>query len=351
MKKFYPFNIIILLSIIASSCLDEISYNNDTIYNRININGQFTNDSTEQTVEIRKVSNFGQGSPSIGDPIVDAEVFVLENKNKRIDFIYTENGIYKTNIAGTIGNNYQLIVKQNGKEYSSDIQTMQQNAKIESARLEPVKESIILSSGNIGVKNTCTVRITTNLNDGKKPINVFYRFFSMYEFPEEDVRLAPPLRTCFIEHRNDIGKLNILTGKDFSNNRLEDYKIYTVDHDYKFYYKYLIRIEQYAIDSASFSYWDKVKELTKPDRSIFDPPAGPINSNIKSTDPKDQPFGFFTVSSKEIFYLHTNSTKLGFVGENFCRVPGVTFNNRRKECIDCRLFPKSTTTMPPFWPL
>jgi hypothetical protein len=345
------YTIILLTSILGVSCLNEVEYNNDSSYDRLNISGQFTNDTTEQSVEIRKVSNFVLGNPTIGEPIIDAEVYILENNTKRINFNYTANGLYKSKIAGLVGNSYKLTVKHNGIEYTSDAQIMQKNVKIESARLVPVKENIINNVGNVTTKNTCTVRITTKLNDGGKPINVFYRFFSMYEFVEDDPRLAPPIRTCFIEHRNDLGKLFTVAGKDFANNKLEDYKIYSVDHDYKFFYKYLIRIEQYSIDSTSYDYWTKVQELTKPDRSIFGPPPGPISTNIHTVDPKNQPFGFFTVSSKESFYLHTNSSKLGFVAENYCRVPGVSFQNRRRECIDCRLFSNSTTTMPPFWPL
>jgi hypothetical protein len=347
--KLYFFTL--LLALTTSSCLEEVVYSNDNTYNRLNISGQFTNVATDQNIEIRKVSNFVQGNPVVGDPVIDAEVFVLENNTKKINFTYTANGIYTSKEIGKVGNSYKLVVKQGGQEYTSTSHIMQGNAKIESARLLPVKESILNTAGTIVTKNTCNVRISTKLNDGTKPMNVFYRFFSMYEFVEDDIRVAPLLRTCYIETRNDLGKIITLSGKDFANDKLEDYKIYSIDHDYKFYYKYLVRIEQFAVDSTTYNYWNKIQDLTKPDRSIFDAPPGSIINNITATNPENQPFGFFSVASKEEYYLNTNSAKLGFNAESYCRLPGVPFNQRRRECVDCRLFQNSTTTRPSFWPL
>jgi hypothetical protein len=347
--KIYFFTLFVVLT--TSSCLEEVVYSNDNTYDRLNISGQFTNELTDQIIEIRKVSNFVQGNPVIGDPVTDAEVYVLENNTRRINFTYTSNGIYSVKDAGKVGNSYKLVVKQGGQEYNSTPHIMQANSKIESARLVPVKESILNSSGTIVTKNTCNVRITSKLSDGKKPLNVYYRFFSMYEFVEDDIRVAPFLRTCYIEHRNDAGKITTLAGKDFKDNKAEDFKIYSVDHDYKFFYKYLVRVEQYSLDSASYDYWSKIQELVKPDRSIFDAPPGRVLNNITTSNPELQPFGYFSVASKEEFYLNTNSTKLGFPAESYCRLPGVPFNQRRRECVDCRLFQNSSTTKPSFWPL
>jgi hypothetical protein len=339
----------ILLTNVLSSCLNEFTFNTDISKDRLNIQGQFTNDSTDQVIEVRKASNFQESSPNIGDAIPDAEVYVLENGTKRIDFKYTADGLYKTKVVGSIGKSYQMFVKYQGEEYKSTSHIMQANQKIEGARAYGVKEEIVLSTGKVGTKNTCKINITTRLNDGVKPINAFYRFFTMYQFEEEDIRFAP-LRTCFVEHRSDAGKIILLKGKDFANNKVEDLRLFSVDHDFKFLYNYLMRIEQYSVDSITSQYYSNLQELVKPDRSIFDPPPGAIPSNLSASSPEKQPFGYFGVASKESFYILTNSVKLGFNGESYCRQPGTSFNNRRKECIDCRLFPLSSTTKPSFWP-
>jgi hypothetical protein len=349
LKVYY---ISLILCLVAASCVEEANFeNNKEKYDTLNISGQFTNDSTVQSVEIRKVSNIALGKPTIEDPISNAQVYVLENNTNRIDLNITSNGIYTTNIKGKIGNSYQLIVKYKGQTYTSASQVMLPNAKIESARLVPEKESIILFGGNIGSKNNCTVRISTGLYDGQKPINALYRFYSVYEFVEDDARITPALRTCYVADRSDIGKITPLSGKNFASNRLEDYKIFSVEHSYKFYYKYLIRVEQYAVDSASYNYWTKVRELVNPTRSVFDPPPGYASSNISSSDSDNPPYGYFTVASKEDYYLNTNSAKLGFNAESYCRPPGIDYENRKIECINCTLFPNSTTIRPSFWPL
>jgi hypothetical protein len=274
----------------------------------------------------------------------------LENGTKRINFIYSENGLYKTKIVGEIGKTYQLFVKYKGEEYKSTSHTMQSNAKIENARLSGIKESIVLANGKVGTKNVCQVNLTTKLNDGKKPIKAFFRFFTMYQFNEDDPRTAPPLRTCYVEHRSDAGRVFTLDGTEFAGNKVEDILAFKVDHDYKFLINYLMRIDQFSVDDVTYEYFRKLQELVKPDRSIFDPPPGAVPTNISTSNPENQPFGFFSVASKEIFYVTTNSLKLGFNGESYCRIPGVSFNNRRRECNDCRLFPFSTTERPAFWP-
>jgi hypothetical protein len=336
-----------MVTMLLSSCLDEVVFNTDIAKDRLNIQGQYTDDSTDQVVEIRKTANFEENSPNTGDPIRDAEVYVLENGIKRIDFNYTSGGLYKSFTKGKVGNSYQLIVKYKGEEYKSTTHIMQSNQKIDNVTAIGVIQPVVLSTGKVGIKNICEVNLNTSLFDGKKPINAFYRFSNTHQFADMPFMGVP--KTCYVSDRSDLGKIIVLKGNDFVDYKVKDEKIFTVNHDYRFTYNYLLKVDQYSIDSTTTDYYSKLQELVKLDRSIFDPLLGTIFTNISASSPEKNPFGYFSVASKESYYILTNTLKLGFNAEFYC----TPFNSqsRPRECENCLLFPASSTIKPSYWPI
>lgn len=344
----------ILLSVLMCSCIfscvTEIPYENQSEVKRINISGQFNNVLEKQEVIIKTIPGLSSDEPVVGDPISDAVVTVISSDGEQIAFPHNGNGSYSKIISGTAGKSYKLMISRpNGSKYETPFIEMKGNATIDSLRVVPFLENIINTNGSVTKNQQVQVILNTKLHNGTVPFNALYRITGEYEFQEDDIRIAPPLRICYIKQEFDVGNVVALSGALLPDSRVTEKNIFKVNHDYRFLYQFGFQIDQYAIDQNAFEYWNQVQKLTNIKSSIFDPPPGVLKSNIESkTDVFEQVFGYFTVGSKVTKRVFTSSVKLKLGGQFFCNI---TFGARRRpECIDCRLFQGSSTVRPSYWP-
>ena len=328
-------------------CITEIPFENNKTFNRISISGQFTDSSENQIVEIREIPNENTLSQANGDPIDNASVRVESQDGQSFIFNSVGKGKYTYFGKGQQGKKYKLFVSEGSRTYESSFHEMLSNNPIDSISAVQNLESFTTPNGSVSVSKNVDLKINANLFAGGHPINVIYRVSSEYEFHEEDIRIAPDLRTCFIKQEFDFGKINVFKGEDEPNNYLSEKVLYSVGHDYKFLYNFSYLVKQYSVDDATYEYWNAVKKVTTKEVSLFDPPPGRFANNIACTsNPDEAPFGFFTVGSVTTKRIFTRSFLLGYKAEFYCTTNG---QRRKAECIDCRIIVNSTDVRPAYW--
>jgi hypothetical protein len=330
-------------------CISEIEYSADDPPNSINISGLITNELEDQEVEIKKVVSLEQGATVVGDPISDATVTIIDSKNNKYALPYTSKGIYTTKLKFVVGEKYKLVVNHQNKVYESKFEELQKPVPIDSINLTYFEESAVAQNGTVVKNKKLGVNLFTKLHDGNKPVYTYYRVGGQFEFKEDEIRIAPFLRTCFISTQFDFGNLLALNGADYPNNVIKDKRLLATNYDYRFAFNFGFRIDQFVVNESTYRYWNNLSQIVKPDRSIFDPPPGFVKSNIIcTTNPSEEVYGSFTVASKSSVWKFTNSNRLKVPMTPYCNQFG--FNFRPLECRDCRTIPGSTTDKPSYWP-
>jgi len=354
--KYKPLLALIAIIFLYNGCIKEIPFENNKTFNRISISGQFTNrpltgdvtqDIDYHVIEIAEIPNENSESQANGDPIENATVQVRDDQGKTFDFAYIGMGKYRTDAIGEIGKSYKLEVTIGDHTYESDFHTILPNAPIDSIRPALGSKSFISSNGTVSNRRIVDLVVNTKIFDGQNPLNVIYRLKGEHEFKEVDDRIAPDLRTCFIKQNFDFGRINAFSGEDYPEFQLREIILHTQDYDYRFANNFSYLVEQFSVDNQTIKYWNTIKKITSEEQSLFDPPPGRFENNIKCTShPDEAPFGYFTVASYTSKRIFTSALKLGVPMVNFC----TGFGTRRpRECIDCRLFPNSTTVRPSYW--
>lgn len=337
--------------LICSSCINELPFESSPISESINISGILSDEMEKQSIVIRNVLGLTSESATIGDPIENANVRIIDEDGLVYELEYEEQGSYSTIMAGVEGKAYQLeVVTEDGISYLSNEVTMPRKVGIDNITTSLVNNEFINTNGSVTDNLEVEVSLNNTLLDNGAPVNAIYRVSGIYQFMEEDIRISPPLRTCYVTQNFDFGNLVVLAGKDLPDAKIFGRKLYSSDYDYRFRFNFAFVVRQFVIDDTTYDYWKKIEIINSEKTSLFSPPPGRVESNIKCvSDPEKVAYGYFTVGAKSEKIAFTNSTEIGITVADFCRTFG--FNDRPDQCIDCRLLNNSTIIKPSFWPI
>lgn len=338
----------LLFCCLFTSCVDEIAFQNNKLFDKVNISGQFTNIPGQQIVTISEIPNENTESQSNGDAIENAIVVVVDKNGKQFPFQYKSAGVYSSDAVGIVGQQYKLIVDIGEFHYESSFHEILEPSPIDSLRAVGKRESYLTSNGRVAERKTVSYILNDELTNIQGPINAVLRTEIEYEFHEVDPRIAPPLKICYIKANNDLGKVRTLSAADFPNNTVSEQEVSLVSHDYRFQYRLAFLLKKYVVDEKTKDYWQKVEKLTQSTQNLFDPPPGRLDYNIKCiSHPEANPYGYFTVAGMSTKRTFTSSFALGFSGVPYCTGVG---SRKNAECVDCLLWGKhSIPIRPDYW--
>jgi Domain of unknown function (DUF4249) len=107
-----------------------------------------------------------------------------------------------------------------------------------------------------------------------------------------------------------------------------------------FYSKYRVEVEQSSISEEVYNYWDLVRVQKQAGSSLFQPASAKIKGNVKCiSDPTQEIFGLFTVSSKTKKSIFINKSDIPFAL--------LPLDSLADDCTT--LFKNSTTVKPEGW--
>lgn len=339
--------IYILLAFIITSCVDEIPFENNKLFDKIAISGQFTNVSGQQIVSISEIPNENTLSQANGDPIDNAKVKVVDDQGKEFAFTYAGKGDYLCDDIGVPGRSYKLVVELGDRIYESSSHKLIEAGPIDSLYAIPETESFLTSNGTVSSKKVASFVVNDHLVNNDGPTNVIYRTEVEFEFREVSSRPSPPLKVCYLKAQNDYGRIQIFDPMDYPDNRLVRNTVAQVDHDYRFQYFFSFLLRKYAVDEETLTYWAKIQKIISGDQNLFDPPPGKFDVNIKCISHENEnPYGYFTVAGMSQKRIFTNSAQLGYNIVQFCG----RFGRLPNECEDCLLLGASSSLIKPdYW--
>jgi hypothetical protein len=328
------------------------------------------------------------------DSVVDnrehnAMVNIEGEGNESYPLYETGDGIYtSTSLQLNSSEKYRLKIKTlDGKEYASDFSSYQTTPDIDSVSWQ---------------RNSDGVKIFINTHDDQSQ-NGYYNwkyeetweydaaYYSQLElvvdpntklvigvrYKNADKSIDSSLKRCWKTVNSS--NINIGASERLSNNHIY-FPIVTIPSaDEKLSVLYSIKVKQYAISEAAYSYLQKLKKNTEDIGSIFAAQPSQLSGNIHcTTNPSETVIGFVEVSAekqerifisnKEVpgwnyndgcgkFLLQNNPSELGEkAGGLFATVPyqvspiGIVsfYATPDANCRDCTL--RGSNVKPSFWP-
>lgn len=131
-------------------------------------------------------------------------------------------------------------------------------------------------------------------------------------------------------------------------NRLDTFYLANAKLDHRFAEGFYLTVFQESLSSSAFRYWNQVKTLSERSGSMFEEPAAPISSNIRSSaDPAEKVYGYFYATAQDTLRLYVSPAQAGSP-TTYCPQPptpriGPTI------CDNCLLNTGSTLVKPAFW--
>lgn len=314
MKK----NILLLLTfLILISCTDPYTLQTNNYEEALVIEATITNELKHQEIKITKTYRLEETAPTT---VTDAVVMVTDNFGNSYEFQEQSDRYVSVNEFQAQPNvQYKLkIITDNGKSYSSTIETLTHVNPIQSV----VPTVVTKNDGIRGVDMVVNSYDPTNSS-------TYYR----YEYEETYKVIAPKwvenegIVTYYPGIVNPPGEMNlalrtteakicfstkkstdiILTS---TNNLIDDRVIFPVrfisNKDYTIANRYSILVKQYVQNLESYTYYKTLKELSGSGSILSQNQPGFFNGNIQcDSDSNEKVIGFFdvsSVSSKRIFF-------------------------------------------------
>ena len=302
----------IIISLIVSSCVEQIDIQIEDFENAIVVEALITNEFKHQQIKLSNAYSFKDEHPTA---VTNAKVNIIDNQQNTYDFIEVSPGIYRSSIEFSAQPDieYQLsFTTNNGNSYTSKKTQLPSVTHIDDLYAE--KE--IDAFGNVGV---------TILVDSYNP-NGDSRYYR-YEYEEtykiiapkwspKDLVVTPSGRVEFsykteqerICYKTDIS--NTIIQKE-TNNLSEDkvsrfsVRFLNINNPI-ISHRYSILVKQYVQSIDAYSYFKTLNKLSGSESLFSQTQPGFLSGNITSVeDNNEKVIGFFEVSSvsyKRLFF-------------------------------------------------
>jgi hypothetical protein len=226
-------------------------------------------------------------------------VDVQESDGTRARFTETSPGTYQLapgSFVGQVGNSYQLFIRlQNGDEYLSSIETIQDRVNTLSGEAIFVEEFFQRQNGTVGsrvyheididIENENENHYFISESSGWAEVEIGYGDCGFFEPPA-----AGPNVCWSFRERIEPERLTIGSNEDLSS---ENYKISaaTIPFDAKRNYVAIVKIN--SMSPENYSFWQSIDEQLKREGGIFDRPIAPIIGNIVNVTTNEPTLGYF----------------------------------------------------------
>jgi hypothetical protein len=293
--------ILVLLTLMFTSCLEEVQIPFRIESAKLVVDGGITNESPPYTVRLsysgNQISTINLNSNLT---VVGARVYIKDNVGDStiLEPVPFEKGVYRTldpNFIGVVGRNYSLkVILKEGRTYISKPEKLTYCPPIDT--LLTVYEDINNSSYPDGYQVYL---------DTKDPLDTknYYRW-SAYGYSRVgkigdgrflgntcDRRLG--FNFCWVPRFQT--QINIFSdintnGKPIKLRPVFFSPVYAIG-------KHLIEVAQFSMSREAYQFWRLYDEQSSRTGTIFDPLPAPIQGNvINLNDPNDFALGYFEVS-------------------------------------------------------
>lgn len=304
-------------------------------------------------VELSRAAAFRPGAMPEAER--GAQVQLRDQHGGLVPLAETEAGLYELSIPQSAGievrtgRSYQLDINTaDGAHYTSAWEPIHAVPRAESLSFSIVERQVLNESNVIETQPFLEFSITTPLRarPGAEKVRLRWEAKGVARF----IELTPPgpalTKVCYVSEPLNTGSVMTFSGSG-GTERLVNYPLLEKPLDWHFSRGYYLTIYQYSISKGSYEFWSRLGKTIDRDEGLFEPPAGPVASNIKNTaDPEEEVLGYFTASAVDTIRLRIGAGEAGAPGQ-LC--DGMSYFEAYDFCRDCLLLPRSTTTKPDYW--
>jgi len=338
--------------IVLSACVQELT-NTQPLQATLVISGQLSNSPKFRTVSVLRVNNrLGTGDS------LDAVVSLYKNGQFLENLDKVAAGTYRLPQEVVIeeGASYYTEIQLEGELYRSVEQKVAAPAKTDSVSFRILSADEFTQERGFAepiVLKGIEFSAHTKLPEPQEGA-VFYRWVvnEVYSFVESN-----KTDTCYIRESIEENTFSLLSNLD-PDIAFGDVKapIHMQALDKSFAYKHYINAYLHSIDSNTYEYYSKIKNITSIDGTIYDQIPGPIEGNVKNQDnPNNNPDGFVEFFLADTFYYGLNRNNIpSNVPEQCWDIPGggpcPPDPTVPCKCLDCDTVCGFETLIPPdYW--
>lgn len=314
--------------IVWQGCVEPFEFSAPEAEEALVVDAVFTD---EQRAHQVKLSWSGALDATGATPATGASVWLVEGGGTQIDFTEVESGTYETlaTIQGESGKSYTLFIRlQNGAEYRSATEILPQPIPIDSVYGRYME---MPSTENDQILTGIQFFVDAH-NDDAEFSNFRYEYEEDYEirvpYPslfdwdeatESFFSRGTDISTCY--GRAESITLTIATTSGQSENRLAEFPIRMVaPNEGPLNHRYALTVTQFAISTAAYQYYKRLKENNESAGSFFDRQKGAISGNIiRLSESAPMVQGYFeasAVSRTRRFFTPYEFLDQGFLAVN-----------------------------------
>lgn len=315
-NKIFTFYSAGILTLLSSSCIQEIPFENESFESALVISATITNENKLQEIFISRTYRFEDDGPN---PERNANIVVFGN-GVEYNFGETDAGKYVSEFAfGAQPNvDYHLqITTAGGRIYNSTPTQLTATTQIDA--LYPVRET-----NDDGV-NGMTMYIDSYDPSGNSK---YYRYeyeetFKIVapDYVEQDAivindvypfcevgltKRSPDQKVCY---RTEISNnINLTTTETLNEDRVSRFPVrFLSSEDYKISYRYSILVKQYVQSPEAYKYLETISSFSEEGSLFSQFQPGFITGNITSEgNTSEKVLGFFEVSSVDMRRIYFN---------------------------------------------
>ncbi|MDI1323712.1 MAG: DUF4249 domain-containing protein [Algoriphagus sp.] len=359
MQRFFGFLIVTIIS--TFSCVERIDFPLNKGVEKLIVSGQLTNLDEEQFVFLSETSSKDREPLLSGQyyvlndlprPVINANVFLVNDKNSRWFYKEVEAGKYQLSDFDQIeeGVKYHIEIEIQGKTYRSEPEMIP--GFVGEDRL-----SYSFTRGEVaGQPETAFITIETQVTLPEQVGGYYFRwdvdeayYWNLTFFPNP-FNTPPP--DCYVFGFPDPERISLLNGDQINRPGGTSTQIVAERMiDDSFLSRHYFNVRQTSINKPSYDYWRKVRELVNNTGSVFDSPPAPIRGNISNaSDPDDIVLGYFELARVSQQRIYTTKADVPFFVSEVCTYePGKQLEKYPTTCLRCSAFPNSTNDTPHWW--
>jgi len=304
-----------------TSCIDELEAENitDVLAGSLVVDARISDRNMEHTIFLSRTFSLEDSEPL---PERGAQVSIIDETGKRIDFLEKTPGTYGTNGAAILehGKAYRLeILTVDGVRYNSEEANLPTKVEVSGLRAEK----------RINGFDTDGIAILVDTDDGPTTANHYryeyeetYKIVAPYQNPFDwdeidydindgdgwEVTVAPrdeQVNICFGTNKSNDIILASTAGLNSSS--LDDFQVrFLASDNYAISHRYSVLVKQYHHDINANSFFKLLKDFSSIESVFSNVQTGSLEGNISSENSDvANVFGYFELSSyseKRLFF-------------------------------------------------
>ena len=353
-----------LIAFTFSSCLDEIILEDSVdLEENIAIQGSLVKgEPSKVDVFVSRLSNLtGVNLPKA---ILDAEVFIIDENGMELMLNNINSGFYELEIPANdpfivdINKTYQLkVVLVDGKTYESTFEMLLPVPKISSLGLKIVEREVTNTvTGQVTLQDWLQFNVNTPLVVAGNPTKsqMIWELVGTYQLTDTPTISCRPTsnfpdpKVCYITEKINLDKVVTFDGTRFTTDAITEFPVFEGSINFRFTQGYFMTFLQSSLTTDAHEYWTSVNDILQRSGSLFEAPAGKIESNFKNiNDAEEEVFGYFYASEQDTARIFVDPV---FVGNPASSCP-IEFDplSPPSHCCNCLTLDNSTGIKPDWW--